>query len=140
MVGDDPAGRMIVAELGARGVKADVTVADGPTGTFVLADGDVRVDRGVGHDLVLPDRIEADVVLGLTDAQVHEALAAFCAARGIDARDPLLSSALIGTPDIVRARIAEYAGAGATDLMLGFADFPSTRMTELFAERVLAAE
>jgi ribokinase len=62
-VGDDPAGRMIVAELGARGVHADVTVADGPTGTFVLADGDVRVDRGVGHDLVLPERIEADVVL-----------------------------------------------------------------------------
>jgi sugar/nucleoside kinase (ribokinase family) len=62
-VGDDPAGRMIVAELGARGIQADVTVADGPTGTFVLADGDVRVDRGVGHDLVLPARIEADVVL-----------------------------------------------------------------------------
>ena len=62
-VGDDPAGRMILAELGSRGVWADVTVADGPTGTFVLADGDARVDRGVGHDLVLPDRIEADVVL-----------------------------------------------------------------------------
>ena len=62
-VGDDPAGRMIVSELEARGVHADVTVAAGPTGTFVLADGDVRVDRGVGHDLVLPDVIEADVVL-----------------------------------------------------------------------------
>jgi ribokinase len=62
-VGDDPAGRMIMAELGARGVTADVTVADGATGTFVLVDGDVLVDRGVGHDLVLPDRIEADVVL-----------------------------------------------------------------------------
>ena len=38
------------------------------------------------------------------------------------------------------ARIEEYAAAGATDLMLGFADFPATRMTELFAERVLALE
>jgi len=84
--------------------------------------------------------VDADVVLGLTDAEADEALAAFCAARGINAQDPLLSSALIGTPDVVRARVAEYAAAGATDLMLGFADFPSTRMTELFAERVLAVE
>jgi alkanesulfonate monooxygenase SsuD/methylene tetrahydromethanopterin reductase-like flavin-dependent oxidoreductase (luciferase family) len=84
--------------------------------------------------------VEADVVLGPTVAEVHEALAAFCTARGIDMRDPLLATALIGTPDVVRARVAEYGAAGATDLMLGFADFPSTRMTELFAERVLAVE
>ena len=44
---------------------------------------------------------------------------------------------LIGTPDAVAARIAPYAAAGATDLMLGFADFPATRMVEIFAERVL---
>ena len=62
-VGDDPAGRMILAELAERGVHAEVTVADGPTGTFLLADGEIRVDRGVAHDLVLPERIEADVVL-----------------------------------------------------------------------------
>ena len=83
--------------------------------------------------------VEADVVLGLTEAEAAEALAVFCTARGIDARDPLLASALIGTPEVVRARVAAYAAAGATDLMLGFADFPSTRMTELFAERVLAS-
>jgi len=29
------------------------------------------------------------------------------------------------------------AAASATDLMLGFADFPATRMVEVFAERVL---
>jgi sugar/nucleoside kinase (ribokinase family) len=62
-VGGDPAGRMILAELAARGVRNEVTVADGLTGTFLLADGKVRVDRGVGHDLVLPDRIQADAVL-----------------------------------------------------------------------------
>ena len=84
--------------------------------------------------------VEVDVVLGLTGAEVGEALDRFCAARGIEARDPLLATALIGTPDVVGARIEEYAAAGATDLMLGFADFPATRMTELFAERVLARE
>jgi sugar/nucleoside kinase (ribokinase family) len=62
-VGDDPAGRMILAELATRGVHADVTVAAGSTGTFLLADGDVRVDRGVAHDVVLPERIDADAVL-----------------------------------------------------------------------------
>jgi ribokinase len=62
-VGDDAAGRMIVRELEARGVRAEVAVAPGSTGTFLLADGEIRVDRGVGHDVVLPARIEADVVL-----------------------------------------------------------------------------
>ena len=84
--------------------------------------------------------VEIDVVLGLTGAEVGEALDRYCAARGIEAHDPLLATALIGTPDVVAARIEEYAAAGATDLMLGFADFPATRMTELFAERVLALE
>ncbi len=62
-VGDDPGGRMILAELAARGVTAEVTVAEGTTGTFLLADGQVRVDRGVAHELILPERIEADAVL-----------------------------------------------------------------------------
>ena len=62
-VGDDPGGRMILGELAARGVRAEVTVAAGPTGTFLLADGEIRVDRGVSHDLVLPAPIEADAVL-----------------------------------------------------------------------------
>jgi sugar/nucleoside kinase (ribokinase family) len=62
-VGDDAAGRMILAELAALGVGSDVTIAPGSTGTFLLSDGQVRVDRGVGHDLALPSRIEADVVL-----------------------------------------------------------------------------
>ncbi|HZT44844.1 MAG TPA: PfkB family carbohydrate kinase [Gaiellaceae bacterium] len=62
-VGNDAAGRMILAELEERGVHRVVSVADGTTGTFLLADGDARVDRGVAHDLVLPERIEADAVL-----------------------------------------------------------------------------
>jgi alkanesulfonate monooxygenase SsuD/methylene tetrahydromethanopterin reductase-like flavin-dependent oxidoreductase (luciferase family) len=84
--------------------------------------------------------IETDVVLGATDAEAEEALHRFCLARGIEPSDALLATALVGTSDTVRARIAEYAAAGATDLMLGFADFPATGMTELFAERVLALE
>jgi ribokinase len=62
-VGDDPAGRMILAELGAAGVRGEVTVADGPTGTFLLADGEIRVDRGVSHAVAVPARIDGDAVL-----------------------------------------------------------------------------
>jgi len=62
-VGDDAPGRMIVRELEARGVVAEVRIANGPTGTFLLAEEQVRVDRGVGHELELPERLAADAVL-----------------------------------------------------------------------------
>jgi sugar/nucleoside kinase (ribokinase family) len=62
-VGDDAAGRMILAELAARGIQADVTVSTGATGTFLLADGEIRVDRGVSRAVVLPEAIDADAVL-----------------------------------------------------------------------------
>ena len=80
--------------------------------------------------------VELDVVLGLTDAEMEDELRRLCAARAIERRDALLEAALVGTADTVAARIAQYAAAGATDLMLGFADFPATRMVEIFAERV----
>jgi alkanesulfonate monooxygenase SsuD/methylene tetrahydromethanopterin reductase-like flavin-dependent oxidoreductase (luciferase family) len=82
--------------------------------------------------------IELDVVLGLTDAEVEDQRRRFCAARAIEGSDALLAAALVGTADAVAERITQYAAAGATDLMLGFADFPATRMTEIFAERVLS--
>jgi sugar/nucleoside kinase (ribokinase family) len=62
-VGNDAAGRMILAELEAYGVSAEVTAAEGSTGTFLLADGEIRVDRGVSHAVVLPEAIDADAVL-----------------------------------------------------------------------------
>src|SRR6478672_4926663 len=43
-VGDDAGGRMILAELERHGIAPEVTVADGRTGTFLLADGSIRVD------------------------------------------------------------------------------------------------
>ena len=47
-----------------------------------------------------------------------------------------VGGALIGDAETIAARIAMYAEAGATDLMLGFTDFPDTAMLETFAERV----
>ena len=62
-VGDDAAGRMIVRELEAHGRSCRSSVATGVTGTFLLADGEIRVDRGDSHDFVGPVRIAADAVL-----------------------------------------------------------------------------
>ncbi len=61
-VGDDAAGRMIVRELEAHGVRPLVSV-EGVTGTFLLADGEIRVDRGDSHRPGPLEPAAADVVL-----------------------------------------------------------------------------
>jgi len=77
--------------------------------------------------------VEVDVALVDSRAEVETWRRRFCAQRGLAAGDPLLDTALIGDVETVLARIGEYAAAGATDLMLGFADFPATGMLERLA-------
>ena len=60
----------------------------------------------------------------------------FCAERGIDGRHPLVETVLAGDGRALAARVAAYAAAGATDLMLGFADFPATGMLERLAAAI----
>jgi alkanesulfonate monooxygenase SsuD/methylene tetrahydromethanopterin reductase-like flavin-dependent oxidoreductase (luciferase family) len=74
--------------------------------------------------------IELDVVLVASAAARETAVRRFCAERRLARGDRLLDTALIGDLDAVVARIAEYAAAGVTDLMLGFTDFPATTMLE----------
>jgi ribokinase len=77
-LGDDAPGRMILAELGRLGIRTEIAVPAGSTGTFLVADGQIRVDRGVSRALSLPARIEADAVLVsgyLTDETIRAALA-----------------------------------------------------------------
>lgn len=66
-IGDDAAGRMILAELVERGIRASVTLdRDRPTGTFLVIDGEIRVDRGANLGLTpeeLPPVLDADVTL-----------------------------------------------------------------------------
>jgi hypothetical protein len=50
----------------------------------------------------------------------------------------MLSSSLAGDGPALVERMASYEKAGASDLMLGFVDFPSTAMLEAFAAAVLA--
>jgi len=61
----------------------------------------------------------------------------FRAARGIERGHPLLDTILAGDGEAIDDRMAGYGAVGATDLMLGFADFPSTGMLEAFAASLL---
>ena len=61
----------------------------------------------------------------------------FCTARGIARTPPLPDTLLAGDRDAIAGQMSRYAAAGATDLTLGFADFPSTGMLEAFAASVL---
>jgi alkanesulfonate monooxygenase SsuD/methylene tetrahydromethanopterin reductase-like flavin-dependent oxidoreductase (luciferase family) len=72
-------------------------------------------------------------------AGIASARAEFCRLRGIGPDHPLLGTALVGDSAAIAARIAEYAAAGVTDLMLGFADFPALGMLERFTREVLPA-
>ena len=80
--------------------------------------------------------IEVDVVFGHSVADATLALGRFCAARGIDQHHRLVSTALAGGTTAVQQAASAYEAAGATDLLLGFADFPRTDMLEAFAATV----
>jgi sugar/nucleoside kinase (ribokinase family) len=46
-IGDDAAGRLLLSELKAHGVRPEIAVdPEAPTGTFLDVDGEIRVDRG----------------------------------------------------------------------------------------------
>ena len=80
--------------------------------------------------------IEVDVALVDSRAETAAWRRRFCAERGLAEDDPLHATALIGDRETVSAGIAAYAAAGATDLMLGFVDFPATGMLERLARGV----
>jgi sugar/nucleoside kinase (ribokinase family) len=116
-VGDDPAGRMLRSELRRRGVRDEVSVEPGPTGTFVLADDGVRVDRGVSGELTLPATIEADVVLvsgylpvAIAEAALQCARAAWVALDAARLQDlPKGGNVLVANEDTARRLTGDEA-------------------------------
>jgi alkanesulfonate monooxygenase SsuD/methylene tetrahydromethanopterin reductase-like flavin-dependent oxidoreductase (luciferase family) len=81
--------------------------------------------------------VEVDVVLADSPAEQAAWTARFCAERAVRPSHTILDTALVGETGTVAARILEYEAAGATDLMLGFVDFPATGMLERFARDVM---
>jgi ribokinase len=81
-VGDDAAGRLLLAHLAAHGVRAEVGIdTTERTGTVLVVDGEIRADRGAnrGYEPEHLPRLEAEVVL--VSGHLPEATAAAVLAR-----------------------------------------------------------
>jgi alkanesulfonate monooxygenase SsuD/methylene tetrahydromethanopterin reductase-like flavin-dependent oxidoreductase (luciferase family) len=81
--------------------------------------------------------VEVDVILADSPGERDAWTRRFGAERGVGPGHAIHQTALAGDAGSVAQRVSEYAAAGATDLMLGFVDFPATGMLERFAHDVL---
>jgi alkanesulfonate monooxygenase SsuD/methylene tetrahydromethanopterin reductase-like flavin-dependent oxidoreductase (luciferase family) len=134
-----------IAAMGGRALALTARRADGWEASYVtpvdFAARSARLDallaaagRRAGD---VRRSVETDVILTGSRAEQEAWTGRFRAQRGGHAADAVLDTALVGDADAVAARVVEYASAGATDLMLGFADFPATGMLERFARDVV---
>jgi len=118
-IGDDAAGRMIRSELEARGVRTELSVdTESATGTFLLADGEIRADRGATAALApehLPE-LEANAVLvsGYLRRPVIEAALGGARARWV-ALDAARLAELPRGGNVVLANEATAAALGLED-------------------------
>jgi alkanesulfonate monooxygenase SsuD/methylene tetrahydromethanopterin reductase-like flavin-dependent oxidoreductase (luciferase family) len=130
-----------IAAMKPRALALAARCADGWEASYVtprdFAARSARLDAllaGAGRALHAVRRsVEIDVALVESASEVENTRRRFAVERRLAANDPLLDTALIGDVDAVVAGIERYAAAGATDLMLGFADFPATGMLERLA-------
>ena len=122
-------------------------VADGWEASFVtparLAHMSSRLDEllaAAGRPAAsLRRSVELDAIVVASPREHDPWLERFRTARGLPAGHAVVDAVLAGEPSAVAARVRAYAAAGATDLMLGFADFPETGMLERFAREVMPA-
>jgi alkanesulfonate monooxygenase SsuD/methylene tetrahydromethanopterin reductase-like flavin-dependent oxidoreductase (luciferase family) len=134
-----------IAAMGPRAQALAARRADGWEASYVtpadLAARCARLDDLLVAAGRLPGEVrrslETDVILAGSADDRAAWTDRFCAERGVHSGHGLLDTALVGDADTVAARVADYAAAGATDLMLGFVDFPATEMLERFARDVV---
>lgn len=134
-----------IAAMRPRALSLTARRADGWEASYVTPAGfaalSARLDALLAAAGRRPDHVrrsvEVDVILVGSSHEREAWTRRFCAERRVAAGHALLDTALVGDADEVAARVVEYAEAGATDLMLGFADFPATGMLERFARDVL---
>src|SRR5215813_12460458 len=135
-----------IAAMGPRALAVTARHADGWEASYVTPEGFALRWQHLSEQLRAEGRsanafrrsVELDAIVTKTGESLGPRLARFCADRTIATDHPLLETVLAGDGDAIARRIADYETAGATDLMLGFADFPGTGMLESFAAGVLA--
>jgi alkanesulfonate monooxygenase SsuD/methylene tetrahydromethanopterin reductase-like flavin-dependent oxidoreductase (luciferase family) len=136
-----------IPAMGSRALALVARAADGWEASFVtpagFADIAARLDAALASAGRMRDSVrrsvEVDAAISESPADAAIAIERFCERRAVGRDHPVLAAALVGDADAVVARARAYGKAGATDLMVGFADFPATTMLERFAKRVLAA-
>jgi alkanesulfonate monooxygenase SsuD/methylene tetrahydromethanopterin reductase-like flavin-dependent oxidoreductase (luciferase family) len=134
-----------VAAMGPRALALTARCADGWEASYVSPDDFATrwrrletVLRDEGRtEASLRRSVELDAIAVKDSESLTVAIDRFREARGLAQGHPLLETVLAGNAPVLAARMASYEAAGATDLMLGFADFPSTGMLEAFAAAVL---
>jgi alkanesulfonate monooxygenase SsuD/methylene tetrahydromethanopterin reductase-like flavin-dependent oxidoreductase (luciferase family) len=140
-----PAPPVWVAAVRPRALEATARCADGWEASFLTPAAfavaatrlEAALERTGRPRAALRRSIEIDAAIVDDARDAVRAIDVFRAGRGLPRDHPLLDTALLGDGETIVARIRAYAAAGATDLMVGFADFPDTTMLERFAARVL---
>ena len=135
-----------VAAMGPRALAVTACHADGWEASYVTPEGFAARWQRLSEQLRAEGRsadtfrrsVELDAIVTEAGDTLQPRLARFCADRGIVQEHPLLDTVLAGDAHAISKRIGDYEAAGATDLMLGFADFPETGMLESFAANVFA--
>jgi alkanesulfonate monooxygenase SsuD/methylene tetrahydromethanopterin reductase-like flavin-dependent oxidoreductase (luciferase family) len=133
-----------IAAMRPRALALTARRADGWEASYVspatFAGLGARLDALLAHQGRAPSTlqrsVEVDVVVGASPAECEPWIRRFAAERGRGGA-ALLDTALVGDAETVAARILAYQAAGATDLMLGFVDFPATAMLERVAREVV---
>jgi alkanesulfonate monooxygenase SsuD/methylene tetrahydromethanopterin reductase-like flavin-dependent oxidoreductase (luciferase family) len=133
-----------IAAMGPRALAVTARHADGWEASYVTPEGFAARWQKLSDRLSIEGRsvdafrrsVELDAIVTETGEALGPRLAHFCADRRIARDHPLLDTVLAGDGEAIAWRIADYEAAGATDLMLGFADFPETEMLESFAAKI----
>jgi sugar/nucleoside kinase (ribokinase family) len=114
-VGDDPAGRMVQMNLVAQGVVTRLSVdPNRPTGTFLVVDGEIRVDIGANAGFSpehLPPELEADATL--VSGHLPEPTVAACLKRSRAPWNALAAARLTRLPNGGNAIFVNSAEAHA---------------------------
>jgi alkanesulfonate monooxygenase len=80
--------------------------------------------------------IELDVIIADSESELKHKQQMFAMERGPNVLSQVLRNGLVGTPDTIAARVAEYRNSGVDQFFLAFTDPFDSRALELFIRSV----